>query len=519
MDHIQQFAQALKSAGIQYSFGITGSGSSLRLISELEKSGIPYYPVAHEASAALMAGACCRDGRVRAAGITIKGPGFINMAPGFLANFYEGRPALTISEAYSPTIPSFRKHKRLDHFAVVANMVKGFATVDGKAETLTDFITGAQAEFPGPVHFDLYGEPADEIKKACPADSPQNDTQALCAQLAQIKAAAKPIVVLGSLAARQLSGWDWNSLQIPVLTTAAAKGCVDENGAFAAGVFTGEGKEISPEAMILPQADLVVAFGLRNVEVVKAQAFNAPLLAIDCIEGDSLDGFAPQSTLIGSDLAHECQAIFSELASKQWGEELVKSYHQAVADELLKEAWMPAQIFHRALQHFGKDCVLVLDTGLFCTVGETIWKAAGVDNFCGSSNGRFMGTSVPTAIAVAISSCKKTICAVGDGGLRPYLSEIKLAIEHNLPVLFLLFSDGAYGTVASSGRTKKLSENAFTIANPSWWRAVEQIGCPAQAVGDVETFAATLDKWQSGPLFVEMSFDPIKYATMTGKLR
>ncbi|MBL1828579.1 hypothetical protein ELE35_29995, partial [Klebsiella pneumoniae] len=91
---------------------------------------------------------------------------------------------------------------------------------------------------------------------------------------------------------------------------------------------------------------------------------------------------------------------------------------------------------------------LILDTGLFCTIGETIWKASKPSDFCGSSNGRYMGCAIPTAIGVAISNQgKRVICVMGDGGIRPYFPEILLAVEENLPILFLLISDGYYGSV------------------------------------------------------------------------
>ena len=71
--HVVQLAEDLKNAGIQYAFGVTGGGASLQLITELEKKGINYIPVAHEAAAPIMAGATCADGTMRAVAISIKG--------------------------------------------------------------------------------------------------------------------------------------------------------------------------------------------------------------------------------------------------------------------------------------------------------------------------------------------------------------------------------------------------------------------------------------------------------------
>src|SRR3989344_2101615 len=128
--HIAKLAEALSEQKIKWAFGVTGGGASLELITALNEKGIKYYPVAHEAAAVMMAGACSKDGITRAAAITIKGPGFANALPGILSNNYEARPAITISEAYSPATPAHKTHKRLDHFAASVVFVKAFSAVD-----------------------------------------------------------------------------------------------------------------------------------------------------------------------------------------------------------------------------------------------------------------------------------------------------------------------------------------------------------------------------------------------------
>ena len=47
-----ELARNLANRGLKYAFGITGSGLSLSLITELERLGVHYYSVSHEASGA-----------------------------------------------------------------------------------------------------------------------------------------------------------------------------------------------------------------------------------------------------------------------------------------------------------------------------------------------------------------------------------------------------------------------------------------------------------------------------------
>ena len=85
IERIELLATLLVENGLRYVFGVTGSGSSLRLITELETRGVPYYPAAHEASAALMAGAVTRASGQLSASVSIKGPGLANMVPGIVS--------------------------------------------------------------------------------------------------------------------------------------------------------------------------------------------------------------------------------------------------------------------------------------------------------------------------------------------------------------------------------------------------------------------------------------------------
>jgi acetolactate synthase-1/2/3 large subunit len=306
-----------------------------------------------------------------------------------------------------------------------------------------------------------------------------------------------------------------------VVTTAAAKGSIDESGPFAGGVITGETKELSPEIAVLDQADLILGIGLRNTEVIKPNPFKSKLVVLDNISGPIHDGFDAFLKITVEDMKASVSDILPVLKEKGWGRGIIEEHRMELEIELFREDWMPAAAF-RELRRQYDESTLVLDTGLFCTVGETVWKAKSPRNFCGSSVGRFMGTALPTSIGVSISSPgSRVFCVMGDGGIRPYFPEIRLAIDHGLPICFILMSDGRYGTVAQSALSKNLNLGPVTIKNPSWWRAVGALDCPSQCVNGMKGFLNAMETWQqiSGPLFLEMHFDPDSYMNMTKRLR
>ncbi len=524
LELIEQYSENLRDLGIKFSFGVVGGGSSLYLASALESRAIPYYPVAHEAAAVLMAGACCRDGKPSAMAIGIKGPGFINFLPGLLSNYYEMRPALTVSEAYGADTPNFRRHKRADHQSLCSSIVKRYGRVDGNIQTVRNIFEAAENEVPGPIHMDI-SNVIQENEELLVNDKLHVDNQALAVEdkvLKLIKGSAKPAVILGSLVTRKLKDIDWSRLKIPIVTTAAAKGCIDESTPFAGGVITGEIKELSPETTILKEADLIIAFGLRNTEVVIPRNYEAPLIIVDAVNDRLHDGFGVHIELHSSEITSVASHIFDALKEKEWGEEIVRMHWSEVEKDVFKEQWLPAVVFKEIQEVCKEEPVMCVDTGLFCIIAETIWKASKWSNFCGSSVGRFMGTAIPSAIGLALSLPENlVICVVGDGGIRPYFSEIRLAIAQKLSIVFILVADGQYGTIAASVSGRSVAEKCFTIKEYNWWRTVEAMGCPAVIVSNIRELSNTLNEVnkKEGPLFIETNFDPKKYIQMAERLR
>ncbi len=519
-DRIGHLAQFLVDQGLRHVFGIAGSGLSLRLISELEDRQARYFPSSHEATAALMAGAVCRAGGILSASIGIKGPGVANMLPGIVANRFECHPALSITEAFGLGTPKHRQHKRLDHPALLSSVTKAIGHLSNRSRKWEALLKLARREVPGPVHLELSrGDSefkANEMPRHQQSPAPQGSGERT---LDLINRAKQPIVVIGSLGLRREWSRHFNQLRIPVFTTVAAKGVVDETGPCSAGIFSGAGRELAPEARLLPQADLVVAFGLRNTEVLNACPFLAPLVAFDEIdEGLSL-GFEPQHLELEAGDGLVLRAI-EILKTRVWGLEPVREEMLPMHRFFSKAGWLPSACF-QILDGLGCPHALVLDTGSFCTIGEHLWRAGPQRLFMGSSVGRNMGTAIPTAIGASLACPGLPVfCIVGDGGMHLYCAEIKLAVREDLPVCFVLMSDGRYGSVACVGQDRPMTARATEMFQPTWIGVVQEFGCPANRVESEEEFAAALERWDFGhPFFIEAAFDAGKYARMTESLR
>ncbi|MGH2454269.1 MAG: thiamine pyrophosphate-dependent enzyme [bacterium] len=516
---VEQAASILVEQGVRHAFGVTGSGPSLALITALEALGARYYPSSHEAAGALMAGALGELSGALGVAISVRGPGLANMLPGIVHNAFERRPSLSVSEALGAETPSWRKHKRLDHRSLLAPVVKATGTLDGFPGEFLTLLAIAHQEVPGPVHLDLclhgHRQAGGETAPAT-TGSAWTGSDGLKDRLA---AAQHPLVIAGSLAKRATWRDGLARLQVPVFTTVAGKGALDESLPHSAGVWTGDGKELAPESLLLAQADLVLGIGLRNTEVLTAKPFGRPALLVDQAGPDLAEGFAadtvvPEAT---SDLIAD---LLGAIAEKAWGLEAVGKARTALQRSLLSAGWLPARCF-AVLNQLRFSYGMVLDTGAFCTVAEHLWAVTADRYFLGSSNSRTMGVALPVAIGASIARpTAPVICVLGDGGMQMYNSELKLALEERLPLCTVLMSDGRYASVAAVPQSRPMSARAVTVPRPSWYRAVEALGGEAHRVESEEAFAGHLDAWnRSAPLFLEAVFDPVRYVAMTARLR
>jgi acetolactate synthase-1/2/3 large subunit len=507
-------ANALLQEGVQFAFGISGSGPSLALITQLERGGARYYDVPHEAAGAIMAGTVARWTCRPAVSVSIKGPGLANMLPGIAHNYFESNPAISVSEAFSPSVSLARQHKRMDQRGVIGPFVKSIAGASDETDRLRGYIRAAVTEAPGPVHFELaQGIDSDPLPQSAKMT---RDEHKLDEVLQRIRRATRPVIIAGQLGARRSWRVALPDLRVPVFTTAAAKGLVDEKSAFAAGVYTGDGKAKSPEARILPLADLVVCLGVRDTEILSPWARTVEVVGLDEVEGSCGFPFSRYHSVASRD---DFDAVLAAFSEKEWGAEEVCHSRAELFSAMASQEWQPFHCF-RALQTHEVKLTLVSDTGSFCTIAEHAWAASADSPYMGSSNGRYMGVGLPTAVAIALCDRDRpVICAVGDGGIRTYPALFKFIVEEQLDLCVVLMRDSHYGSIACAAPSGS-SVRALRIAQASWVSTVEGMGIRAAAAEHESAFEQTISQWnRKGPFFIEAVFDTAVYQKITEGVR
>ncbi len=514
MTDFAALAAQIAQRGTTHSFGIPGGGASLELIDALEQNGVAFHTTCFEGSAALMAGAFGRQSGRAGVAIGIKGPGLSNMVPGLAACRLESMPVVAITEAYPPGTPLGKSHKRLDHDCLVSGVAKGRRSISAQGPGFTQLAEWAEAEQPSPVLLDIFNPPLAEDAPV-PDATPAKQNSKL---IDLVLRSQRPVVIAGTLAIRR--GWSGslNALAIPVFSTAAAKGVVDETLPQAAGVYTGAGLDLSPERTLFHEADLIIGLGLRSNEVLVSGA-----LPTDAINIDSCGvAMSPGFNFAASGEAADMNDFFSALCGKAWGLDLVASAVAHTRQYLLGSTFLPAHMFQYLETQFNYRARLVLDTGAFCTVGEHIGRVRHPHLYLSSGQGRYMGISLPLAIGAAFQDpSTPTLLAVGDGGIGMFIGEAKLAAENRLPLLIVMLSDGGFGCIRPRAETLGLSTRSLTMKSNPWRSVMDGLGFRTWSAKTESDVVACLESWDpaQGPAYLEVSFKADPYANMCLKLR
>lgn len=512
-----QMADEIVAYGITDVFGIPGSGPSLELIDELEKRSIKFHLNQFEGASAIMAGVTGRlSGRAGIA-ICIKGPGLSNMVPGLAICHFENYPVVAICEAYSPDVPLSSAHKRLDHGALTKAVIKGRRFISQRGPKFSDMAKWAEREVPAPVLFEATGRPeAVQDIEPDPLAS-RKDWGATFPHL--IKNAKRPVIIAGTLAIRQSLTPTLNRIKVPVFSTAAAKGVVDESLPHAAGVYTGVGLEHVPEKVVLHHADLVIGIGLRPNEVLAAAPFHCASINIDTLDDKVTRNAFKFSASIDVATGKD---ILCSIEEKSWGIEELQTCLRKLRSYMLERTFLPAHAFESIEMKIGRNVRMVIDTGNFCTIGEHFWQSPRSDLYLSSGQGRYMGASLPMGIGACIhNDTIPCVVVVGDGGIGPFVSELKLAVRHHLPLIVVLLTDGMFGSIRGRALRDGLSQNPLTIEDPHWIPIMEGFGINSVLAKDQNGLNDALTRWSSeqGPLFIEIPFDADAYVSMIKEIR
>jgi acetolactate synthase-1/2/3 large subunit len=479
-----QLTDYLERLGVEVVFGLCGH-TVIALLDALGKSRIRYVSTRHEQTAAHAA-----DGYARATGrpgvlLTHLGPGLTNAATGVANAALDSIPMVVIAgdiqSYYYGRHPhqEVNLHQDADQFQIYRPFCKRVYRVD-RAEDLPRIMERAfhlsQTGRPGPVLVDVPMDifsadlPVDSFAKVPAAMAPPTIDADTAARIVDALAnAERPVLyagggVLSGRATAELRALA-EALELPVGHTLMGKGCLPEDHPLLLGQTGFWGTPISNDTC--RHADLILAVGTRLAEANSSSwdarfTFSIPPTRLMHIDADPAEIGRNYPTELGvvadaksalAALAHAASGT-SHRSRGRLREEIARGRrafaahwdHQWISNQF---PMRPERILSELRKAVPADGFIVTDVG---------WNKNGVaqqfpitvpGTFITPSGLATMGFGPAAVLGVKLAHpTRAAVSLVGDGGFSANPSVIATAMEADLPVIWLVMDNAAFGTIA-----------------------------------------------------------------------
>ncbi|MBI5033742.1 MAG: thiamine pyrophosphate-binding protein [Chloroflexi bacterium] len=477
-----QLVDYLKRLGVEVVFGLTGH-TIIAMLDALGQGGLRFITTRHEQVAAHAV-----DGYARASGkvgvlLTHLGPGLTNAATGVANAALDSIPMVVIAG----DVPSYffgrHPHQEVnlhldgDQYEVYRPFCKRVYRVD-RAEDLPRIVERAfhlaQTGRPGPVLVDV---PMDIFSVDLPVDSfskipasmvrPTIDPATAEKIAGALANAERPVIYIGG-GARGASSEVIalaESLEVPVAHTLMGKGTLPDDHPLLLGMTGFWGTPIANDSC--READLILAIGTRLAEANSSSwdsrfTFSIPPTRLIHIDIDPAEIGRNYPTELG--VVADAKNALSVLAQAAQG---CKHRNRgnlrekiAVGRKSFAANWAgyydsdqyplrPERILGEVRAALPQDGFLVTDVG---------WNKNGVaqqfpftipGTFITPSGLATMGFGPAAVLGVKVAQPKRAAVAlVGDGAFSSNMSVIATAMEAELPVVWVVMDNAAFGTIA-----------------------------------------------------------------------
>jgi acetolactate synthase-1/2/3 large subunit len=460
----------------------------------------------HEQGAAYMAlGSALATGKPAAYSV-VPGPGFLNSSAALATAYSTGARVL----ALVGQIPSHGidkghglLHEIPDQIGILRKLTKWAERV-GTPQAAPGIVARAFEELrsgrPRPVGIevppDMLAARAEvELQPPLPLDGAVPLDEDAIAQAADLLAKAEcPVIFVGGGAldaadeVRALA----ERLGAPVVSYRRGRGVLDDR---------------HPLSQLLPgghalwaKADVVLAVGTRLQLPLSAWGIDDKLALIKVdIDRDELDRIrAPRIGLVGDAaavLARLTQHLTHLPATRPDRVERSRALKERIAAGV--SVLGPQLAFLRAIRDVLPDDGVLIDE--LTQVGysaRAVYEARKPRTFISSGYQGTLGWGVATALGAKHALGDVPVVALsGDGGFMFNVQELSTAVRHRIPIVVIVFNDGAYGNVRNM--QKSLYGNRLIgtdLANPDFVRLAESFGITGRRVGDPDGLRRTLEQ-------------------------
>ena len=465
----QALVDSLAKAGTEVLFGYPG-GQALDIFNCLPEAPFQFILGRHEQGCVHMADGYARSlGKVGVCLVT-SGPGATNTITGLATANMDGVPLVCITGQVPMDQIGTDAFQEADMSGICRAVTKHSFLVqsaDEIPETVAEAFYIATHGKPGPVVIDI---PKNVQRAMMSAQYPERvslrayhpESMATSSQMTRfaklVNEAKRPVLyagggVIAAGAANDLAHLA-HKAQIPVATTLMGLGAFDEHDPLSLR-FAGMHGTYAAN-MAIDQADLIVALGVRFSDRVTgklaAYARHAKIIHVDC-DPSSIGKNVPVDLGIVADVKDVLTTVNSRIRRAEHGEWLAKidewrRKRPISYSPMHKNVIMPQQVIESIDRVSKGRAVIVTDVGQHQMWSAQFFRHNRARHFLTSGGMGTMGFGIPAAIGAAFARPDhKTVAVCGDGGAQMTFEEVVVAVEHKLPVTFVVINNECLGMV------------------------------------------------------------------------
>lgn len=519
----QYIADQLYDRGIRYIYGVPG-GASIPYMEAFSSAGIEFILTSGEGSAGIMASVSARLTGIPGVCHATFGPGATNLTTGTGCALLDRCPVLVLTSEVEDMMQHRTTQMNINHQKLFDPLVKASfrLTPENAEEVIDSGLKLCMKEYPGPVHIGLPSDLAQKeisVKGVTASDSKdmffKNNTSAVTSLLEKTR---RPLLAVGLTSARfeiteQLLDF-LDSYSIPVLLTPMAKGILPETHPCYAGVLFHALSNKFEE--LISGADLVIGLGYDPVEFnYESWMPDVPLLHFDTKETDMPgsikniqfvdypEGWFKMLRALKPGLPFQALSELTDLRGE------MTSAFMGFADH-----FGPVSAIKVLQEELPPDAIMTVDVGSHLHLAGQYWKTTRNRNLIISNGWSGMGFGVPAAIAARIINKDATVvCLTGDGGFLMTAGEIITARRYNLPVIFVVFSDGELNLIKLKKSWQNLSPSGTLLYSGNLFGADTFLGIKVFDADSEQSMRSAVKKsvLLNEPVIINARIDPEDY--------
>jgi acetolactate synthase-1/2/3 large subunit len=521
----EAIVKGLESIDVEAAFGGAGENSAQLLLALKHATKMRGYVARHEQAASFMA--CGHAMYTNKLGVCFAtaGPGAFNLFSGLAVAMSDSYPVLGISGYSSMEWAgrgSLNETSGLNNtpdsramFAATTKKSWLLTNINDTCDVLEEAVNEAFRGRPGPVHIHV---PEDLTHQQLPDAKyhdisldyrpPQPDTGQVehiaSALAAAIKGRRKIVMLVGFGAIRSGAYAEVKQLierfQFPLVTTLDGKGIVAERHPLSVGLFCDSGHRSAWKAFL--HADVVLAVGNAFNQHATFNyyegLFDGKTLIHLNISDKEIDKVYKADYALVSDARPALAAIYEALDAKVGDVPRIKAQGRDWESRPIPHLTgkiHPGQLAQSIGRHLPPGAILLADAGAHLAwLGYYVELEQG-QNFRKAGEFGPMAGHVNGAIGLKLAHPERTVVVgCGDGCYQLAGFELMTAVEHSIPVIWVIFNDGEFKLIKIYQETTYFESGLVEFQNPDFAAHARACGADGYTAESLDEFESAFGK-------------------------